>query len=256
MIGRSGGWLRSVVCWVFWVAATTLGAELGVALNAPMDEGLYRAAILSGSEDLSRAIAVAGSFTIYVATVALAQGAALTLIQRLTLRVASAPVGSRAVASADVTPGASGTVETAPQLPRVRPWLGWRWALATMVATLVYYPLLLFEGQPPFDRLGLPSSGWLATPTLYGALALVTLPIGALVGAAQGLALRGWSGMAAWRWLAVTTLAWGLVWPLGLLLGDALTFAASLILCWTALACVTGVALARAATSPVVAVEE
>ncbi len=240
------GWYGSIVVWALWVAATTLGAELGSALNAPMYEGLYRTAILSGDEDLSLSIAVVGSFAIYLATVALAQGAALTLIQRLT-RWPAPEVGGVAA----TTTGVAGDVvggQGNRELRRVRPWLGWRWALATMVAALIYYPLLLFEGQPPFDRLSIPTVGLLVAPTLYGALAAVTLPIGLLVGAAQGLALRGWSGMAGWRWVALNTLAWTLVWPLGLLVGDAISFSASFILSWTALACVTGVALVRAAT--------
>ena len=206
-----------------------MGAILGVALNAVAYQALYSGAILlSGREDPSRAVAVVGSFALYIACVALAQGATLTLIQRRALLPA---LGGAAFAA--------------------RP--GWRWALATFAELLTYYPLLLFGGQPPFDWLGLPTAaqpGLLNAATLYGALVTLTAPIGVVVGAAQGLAVygrrewalgfrRGWAPGGPWRWLAVNTLAWGFAWPLGLLLGNTISFFDSFIVSWVALACVT-----------------
>lgn len=79
----------------------------------------------------------------------------------------------------------------------------------------------------------------------------MTLPIGVVVGVTQGLAMygvrgwatgirRGWARGGPWRWLAVNALAWGFAWPLGLLMGNAISFFASFVVSWLALACITG----------------
>jgi len=250
---QMGGQRSGVGGWALWVVAAALGAILGVALNAPTYQALYSVAILlSGREDPSRAVAVVGSFALYIACVALAQGVALTLIQYIALRRA---LGG---AAPDVASKAAGA-PTTPRSGDSGAGLGWRWALATLPALLTYYPLLLFGGQPPFDRLGLTTAaqpGLLNAATLYGALATLALPIGVVVGAAQGLALygcrrwtqgfqRGWASGGQWRWLAVNTLAWGFAWPLGLLLGNAISFSASFVVSWVALACVTGFVVGR-----------
>ena len=272
---RMGRQRSGVGGWALWVVAAALGAILGVALNVSAYQALYSVAILlSGREDPSRAAAVVGSFALYIACVALAQGAALTIIQRSVLRRAHSDMAADAahdrihdntVDVANDAANASGAPRHALARPDATPGkprsgdssgagLGWRWALATLAALLTYYPLLLFGGQPPFDRLGLPTAaqpGLLNAATLYGALVVLTLPIGVVVGAAQGLAVygwrgwtqgfqRGWAAGGQWRWLAVNTLAWGFAWPLGLLLGNAISFSASFVVNWVALACVTG----------------
>ncbi|HLY30541.1 MAG TPA: hypothetical protein VKQ36_05910 [Ktedonobacterales bacterium] len=206
--------------WALWVVGTTLGAALGLALDAPVYAGSLRVFSLINSEDAILTLAVIGSFGVYIACIALGQGMALA--------------------------GALALKHTG-GVGRFR-----LWTLATAFAALSVIPLYVFEGQPPFAALSLAQPG--ASPVVNALLTLVSLavvsaPIGVFVGAAQGLTLREvrqWGGRWAWRWLAISALGWGIAWPAGLLIGDAFSFYAGVILCWAALASVTGIAISRA----------
>lgn len=206
--------------WALWPVGTTLGAAVGLALNAPFYAGLLRVFSLLNSEDVILALAVFGSFDVYIICIALAQGLALVV----TLAATHANHAGR----------------------------GWRWTLASLLSALCAIPLYIFEGQPPFASLSLAqpdASSVVNTLLLFISLAIISAIIGIIVGAAQALTLRElrqWAGRGWWRWLAISALGWGIAWPVGLLLGDLYSFYLGVVLCWTALAIVTGYAINRA----------
>ena len=206
--------------WALWPVGTTLGALLGLALDAPFYAGLLRVFSLLNSEDAILTLAVIGSFGVYIICIALAQGLALVI----TLAATHAGHAGR----------------------------GWRWTLVSLLSALCAIPLYIFEGQPPFASLSLAQPGVAPAVNallLFISLAIVSAIIGVIVGAAQALTLRelrNWAGQGWWRWLAISALGWGIAWPTGLLLGDLYSFYLGVVLCWTTLAIVTGYAINRA----------
>ncbi len=214
---------RPIQRWLTWAllpVGTTLGAAVGLALDAPLYAGLLRVFSLLNSEDAILTLAVVGSFGVYIICIALGQGLAL-VIALLTTHARQAG-------------------------------RGWRWTLVSLLSALSVIPLYIFEGQPPFAVLSLAQPGappLINTLLLFVSLAIVSAIIGIVVGAAQALTLRDlrqWAGRGWWRWLALSALGWGIAWPAGLLLGALSSFSLGVIFCWTAQTIVTGYAISRA----------